>query len=91
MWHNHVWQVSILCILSVQIRNRDTKTMKVPSINDYVVKVRAYLTDEVFGYTHWRAAQFSAPKHTRFGVLVLFETEGERDKFFEREKLDGAA
>lgn len=60
--------------------------MKVPSNADTVVKVRAYLTDESFGYTHWRAAQFSAPNDspTRYAVLVLCDTEAERDALASR-------
>jgi hypothetical protein len=56
--------------------------MKTPSLNDCAVKVSAYLTDETFGYDHWRAAQFSSPGRDRFGVLVLFENEEARDAFY---------
>jgi hypothetical protein len=56
-----------------------------PSLADRVVKVSAYLTDETFGYDHWRAAQFSTPGRDRYGALVLFETEEERDAFLTRE------
>lgn len=59
--------------------------MKQPSKSDRIIKVRAYLTDETFGYEHWRAAQFSAPKHDKFGVLILFDTEVERDKFIDKQ------
>jgi hypothetical protein len=58
---------------------RSDAPMKVPSVADRAVKVRAYLTDETFGYTHWRAAQFSAPAHDKYGLLLLFDTEAERD------------
>lgn len=51
--------------------------MKPPSPEDTVVRVSAWLTDEAFGYTHWRAAQFSAPQIVRHGVLLLFATEEE--------------
>jgi len=59
--------------------------MKTPSTSDTIVKVRAYLTDETFGYTHWRAAQFCAPEMEveRHAVLILFNTKEERDKFVE--------
>jgi hypothetical protein len=59
--------------------------MKTPSTSDYIVKVRAYLTDETFGYTHWRAAQFCAPEAEveRHAALIIFETKNERDKFVE--------
>lgn len=65
------------------MRLRRVELMKVPSTDDRVVAVRAYLTDESFGYTHWRAAQFSAPdaKVQRPAALVLFETDAERDVF----------
>jgi hypothetical protein len=57
--------------------------MRTPSLSDRAVKVRAYLTDETFGYTHWRAAQFSAPPtHNKPGLLLLFDTDGERDAAF---------
>lgn len=52
--------------------------MKTPSLIDTVVKVRAYLTDETFGYDHWRAAQFSAPADARPAVLIICETDGEQ-------------
>lgn len=56
--------------------------MKPPSLDDRVVKVAAYLTDEVFGYTHWRAAQFSAPEaeSRRPALLVVCQTEAQRDR-----------
>ena len=52
--------------------------MDVPSKADNVVEVSAYLTDETFGYDHWRAAQFSAPKCDLPGVLLLFGSEEAR-------------
>jgi hypothetical protein len=52
--------------------------MNTPSLSDRVVKVTAYLTDEVFGYDHWRAAQFSSPKG-KPAVLLIYDTEAERD------------
>ena len=55
--------------------------MKVPSLSDRVVKVTGYLTDQSFGYEHWRAAQFSSPKKDRAGALILFEDEAQRDRF----------
>lgn len=59
--------------------------MKQPDGSDRVVKVRAYLTDETFGYDHWRAAQFCAPvsEVERHAVLVLCSTEAERDDVYE--------
>ena len=53
--------------------------MKTPSIEDRAVKVAAYLTDAEFGHTHWRAAQFAAPEMDRYGVLILFESEAQRN------------
>jgi hypothetical protein len=55
--------------------------MKPPSVQDKAVRVKAYLTDEAFGYDHWRAAQFSAPKFDRHAVLVFFDTPDEADDF----------
>lgn len=57
-----------------------------PNLADRVVKVRAYLTDETLGYEHWRAAQFSAPKHDKFGVLLLFDSEAERNLAAQRKE-----
>ncbi len=53
--------------------------MKQPSPNDRVVKVCAFLTDESFGYEHWQAKQFLSPDDARPAVLVICETESERD------------
>ena len=60
--------------------------MKAPSLTDRVVKVRAHLTDETFGYEHWRAMQFSSPEISRPAVLVMFDTELERERFFQHVK-----
>lgn len=56
--------------------------MNVPRKDDRMVAVTAWLTDEVFGYDHWRAAQFAAggdPEQRRPAVLLLFADERERD------------
>jgi hypothetical protein len=55
--------------------------VNVPSERDSRVAVRAYLTDETFGYTHWRAAQFSAPdaEVKRWAILTLFDSREARD------------
>ncbi len=55
--------------------------MKPPSLADRFVRVTAYLSDEIFGYDHWRAAQFSSPKvaESRPAILQIFETDAERD------------
>ena len=53
--------------------------MKAPSLADTLVKVRAYLTDEVFGYEHWRAGQFATPATSRPAILVIYDSEAERD------------
>lgn len=58
--------------------------MNVPQGTDRVVKVGAYMTDEVFGYDHWRAAQFSAPRPTRPALLLIFDTEAERNAAYDR-------
>ena len=57
--------------------------MKQPSLDDKVVKVTSYLTDEDFGYEHWRAAQFSAPSCDKHGILLLFSSKELRDKAFD--------
>jgi len=52
--------------------------MKAPHWTDQYVRVSAYLTDESFGYDHWRAAQFAAPStRTRPALLVLCESDEE--------------
>lgn len=58
--------------------------MKAPSIEDRAVKVLAYLTDQTFGYDHWRAAQFSAPSAEvmRPAVLLICQSDEERDALF---------
>ncbi|MET0786282.1 MAG: hypothetical protein ABWY25_06210 [Paenisporosarcina sp.] len=59
--------------------------MNVPSFSDRVVKVRAYLTDEVFGYTHWRAAQFCGPDlPSRHAVLVICQNKEEQDRILKQ-------
>lgn len=65
--------------------------MKAPSRTDRVVKVSAYLTDESFGYEHWRAAQFSAPTRDSFGLLLLFDHEAGRDLAYTYSKIVIAA
>ena len=60
--------------------------MKQPSHTDTAVKVRAYLTDEMFGYEHWRAAQFSAPVDARPAILLLFVNEAARGEALEQLK-----
>lgn len=60
--------------------------MIIPNLGDKIVQVRAYLTDESFGYEHWRAAQFSAPKHDKYGLLLLFNLESERNEKLEEMK-----
>lgn len=54
--------------------------MKVPSTADDIVQVSAYLTDQTFGYDHWRAAQFSAPPMAdgHPALLVICATEDDR-------------
>lgn len=58
--------------------------MKVPTLTDRAVKMGAYITDEHFGYDHWQARQFCAPKTAKPAVLVVFDTKDERDAYFER-------
>jgi hypothetical protein len=52
--------------------------MNPPSKTDRVVKVRAFLTDEVFGHDHWRAAQFSAPIDAAPAVLLICRDAAEQ-------------
>jgi hypothetical protein len=55
--------------------------MKAPSFDDVMVRVTGYLTDETFGYEHWRATQFCAPDVPRRPALLLvFDTEADRDR-----------
>ena len=60
--------------------------MKPPSLDDKIVAVKAYLTDETFGYDHWRAAQFSRPKFDKHAALVLFDSEEARDAFMDKHR-----
>ena len=52
-----------------------------PTLDDQIVPVWAGLTDEDFGYDHWRAAQYASPWKDRPGVLLLFENEAQRKQF----------
>lgn len=45
--------------------------MRPPSLADRIVCVSAGLTDQDFGYDHWRAAQFSSPWRERQALLVI--------------------
>jgi uncharacterized Zn-finger protein len=58
--------------------------MKVPSELDTVVRVGAFVTDQGFGYDHWQARQFMAPKDARPSLLVICETEADRLEAQER-------
>ena len=58
--------------------------MKPPSLTDRAVKVRAYLSDEDFGYEHWHARQFSAPEDAKPALLLVFEMREERDAAYAR-------
>ena len=55
-----------------------------PNESDRVVKVRAYLTDETFGYEHWRAAQFSAPDNACPAVLIVCLSPEEQARLLAR-------
>ena len=57
--------------------------MKDPADTDRVVRVRASLNDRCYGIPRWTAEQFSRT-HTRPALLLIFETEGERDAAFAR-------
>lgn len=57
--------------------------MKPPEKNDPgPVKAMAWITDAEFGYDHWRAAEFSCGRGTKFAIISLFDTEKERDDVF---------
>lgn len=57
--------------------------MKPPEKNDLgPVKAMAWLTDEEFGYDHWRAAQFSCGRGIKYSVIHLFESREARDEFY---------
>jgi hypothetical protein len=51
-----------------------------PKPTNRFVRVTAYMTDEAFGYEHWRAAQFASPDVAvkRSGVLIICESEAEQ-------------
>lgn len=51
-----------------------------PRMGDRFVRVSAFLTDEVFGYEHWRAAQFASPDvpTKRPAVLIVCRDEQEQ-------------
>jgi hypothetical protein len=67
--------------------------MKAPSETDTLVKVTAYLTDEEFGYEHWRAAQFSAPDDVRIrrraAILVICDDADQRDLILKHLESEG--
>jgi len=64
---------------------------KQPSESDKIVRVRAYLTDEAFGYEHWRAAQFAAPKEGQPALLLLCRDDHEREVMLEHLKASNIA
>ena len=54
--------------------------MKPPEQNQLgPIKAMAWITDEEFGYDHWRAAEFSCGRSTKFAIITLFSSEKERD------------
>jgi len=53
--------------------------MNAPSADDRVVKVRAYLDDEDFGHDYWTARQFMAGDGAKPALLLIFDSEAERD------------
>jgi len=50
-------------------------------INQRVIKAKAWITDEGFGYDHWQASQYSCGRGTDWAVIMLFDGERERDNF----------
>jgi hypothetical protein len=62
--------------------------MKAPSNDDRYVNVTAYLTDETFGYDHWRAAQFCSPPG-RPAILIICSGEEDREQMLQRLRATG--
>lgn len=60
--------------------------MTTPQPADKCIKLRAYMTDEHFGYDYWAACQFAMPTHAQHvkpALLLTFETERDRDAAFD--------
>lgn len=53
--------------------------MRMPTVRDIQVAVAARFTDEEFGYERWKADQVG--RGDRPGVLLLFDSERERDSW----------
>ena len=47
------------------------------------IKAKAWFTDEEFGYEHWRAAEYSCGRGTRFAIITLFTAEQARDEAYD--------
>lgn len=57
--------------------------MKPPNEGNFgPVKAKAWITDAEFGYDHWRAAEYSCGRGTKFAIIHLFESERARDEFY---------
>jgi len=61
----------------------DQPSMKAPATTDRLVPVLAYLTDQEFGYDHWRATQFLAPEGAQPALLVICASNREREAVIE--------
>lgn len=48
-------------------------------------RAKAWVTDEEFGYDHWRAAEYSCGRGTHFAVIYVFNSQQERDEYLARE------
>lgn len=55
-----------------------------PNLTDRTAYVYAGLTDETFGYDHWRAAQYSSPWRDREAILVIIQPGENRDEIHRR-------
>ncbi len=53
--------------------------MKQASLTDRRVKVQAYITNDDVGLEHWRASEFSTPPTAKPAMLLIFDSESERD------------
>ena len=44
-----------------------------------IIKSKSWRTDEVFGYPHWRSAEYSCGEGTHHSIQLIFDSEQERD------------
>ena len=46
-----------------------------------IIKSKSWRTDAVFGYDHWRSAEYSCGEGTHFAIQLIFDSEQERDEY----------